>query len=194
MLLCQGSCVGSNPTGRFYFSVWERLEIRVPRAHETVGSNPATLTDVMRWVLCWYGKATVNRRDAGSIPATAAGYQWKSSGRMRSLPRKQVRAKCPLWVQVPRLPLDGEYTCPWPSGKGASLPSWTGGFDSRRALLSMRSRFWWETFVALNDGSAGSIPASATIGSHPAGSKARPPTGREKEGSGRGSRTQIENR
>jgi hypothetical protein len=25
--------------------------------------------------------------------------------------------------------------CPWPSGKGASLPSWTGGFDSRRALF-----------------------------------------------------------
>ena len=44
----------------------------MPRAHETVGSNPATLTDVMRWVLCWYGKATVNRPDAGSIPAAAA--------------------------------------------------------------------------------------------------------------------------
>ena len=24
---------------------------------------------------------------------------------LRSLPRKQVRAKCPLWVRVPRLPL-----------------------------------------------------------------------------------------
>ena len=89
----------------------------------------------LRWVLCWYGKATVNRRDAGSIRATAAAYEWKSSDWLRSLPRKQVRAKCPLWVQVPRLPLDGEYTCPWPSGKGASLPSWTGGFDSRRALF-----------------------------------------------------------
>ena len=32
--------------------------------------------------------------------------EWKSSGRMRSLPRKQVRARCPLWVRVPRLPLD----------------------------------------------------------------------------------------
>ena len=31
-------------------------------------------------------------------------YKWKSSGRMRNLPRKQVRAKCPLWVRVPRLP------------------------------------------------------------------------------------------
>ncbi len=66
MLLCQGSCVGSNPTGRFYFSVWESLEIRVPRAHENVGSNPATLTDVMRWVLCWYGKV----RLGGLIAAT----------------------------------------------------------------------------------------------------------------------------
>ena len=83
MLLCQGSWVGSNPTGRFHSassggtnkngSVWESLVIRVPRAHENVGSIPTTLTDVMRWVLCWYGKATVNRRDAGSIPATAAG-------------------------------------------------------------------------------------------------------------------------
>ena len=28
--------------------------------------------------------------------------------------------------------------CPWPSGKGSSLPSWRGGFDSRRALLHDR--------------------------------------------------------
>ena len=32
-------------------------------------------------------------------------HKWKSSGGMRSLPRKQVRARCPLWVRVPRLPL-----------------------------------------------------------------------------------------
>jgi hypothetical protein len=25
-------------------------------------------------------------------------------------------------------------TCPWPIGSGTSFPSWTGGFDSRRAL------------------------------------------------------------
>ena len=35
-------------------------------------------------------------------------------------------------------------TCPWPIGRGTSLPSWTGGFDSRRALcrmlLSLRGR------------------------------------------------------
>ena len=35
---------------------------------------------------------------------------WKSSGRMRSLSRKQVAADSRLWVRVPRLPLtsDGE--------------------------------------------------------------------------------------
>lgn len=36
----------------------------------------------------------------------------KSSGWMRSLPRKQVRAHCPLWVQVPRLPPDGKQQVP----------------------------------------------------------------------------------
>jgi hypothetical protein len=60
----------------------------------------------MRWGLCWYGQAAVNRRDAGSIPATAA------------------RSKS---------------ACPWPSGKGAGLPSRQGGFDSRRALERKRS-------------------------------------------------------
>jgi hypothetical protein len=65
--------------------VWESLVIRVPRAHENVGSIPTTLTGAMRWVLCWYGKATVNRRDAGSIPATAAIFLWKSTGWMRAL-------------------------------------------------------------------------------------------------------------
>ncbi len=92
------------------------MGIRVPWEHEIVGSIPTTLIDVMRWVLCWYGKATVNRRDAGSIPATAA-----LSGN---------------W-------LFEIHTCPWPSGKGASLPSWTGGFDSRRALFTMRGSFCW---------------------------------------------------
>ena len=46
--------------------------IRVFRKHEIAGSNPAVLTDMMRWGLCWYGLAAVNRLDAGSIPATAA--------------------------------------------------------------------------------------------------------------------------
>ena len=58
--------------------VWESLAFRVLREHEIAGSNPAILTDkTMRWVLCWYGKAAVNRRDAGSIPASAASYQRK---------------------------------------------------------------------------------------------------------------------
>ena len=51
---------------------WESLVLRVLRAHEIAGSNPAVLTSVMRWGPCWYGQAAVNRHDAGSIPATAA--------------------------------------------------------------------------------------------------------------------------
>ena len=67
------------PLGALNIRTWESLGFRVPREHEIVGSNPTVLTgasytdnDLMRWVLCWYGKATVNRPDAGSIPASAA--------------------------------------------------------------------------------------------------------------------------
>ena len=40
------------------------------------GNSPLRHTS-MRWVPCWYGKAAVNRRDAGSIPATAASRKRK---------------------------------------------------------------------------------------------------------------------
>ena len=30
--------------------------------------------------------------------------------------------------------------CPWPSGRGARLPTWRGEFDSRRALLAIGDR------------------------------------------------------
>ena len=60
------------PLGALDFRVWESLVFRVLREHEIAGSNPAILTELMRWVLCWYGKAAVNRRVAGSIPASAA--------------------------------------------------------------------------------------------------------------------------
>ena len=33
-------------------------------------------------------------------------------------------------------PSPSAYTCPWPIGRGTSLPSWTGGFDSRRAFCT----------------------------------------------------------
>ncbi len=60
------------------------------REHEIAGSNPAVLTGhedrrtiegnkiegggklEIRWVLCWYGRAAVNRFVAGSIPAAGA--------------------------------------------------------------------------------------------------------------------------
>ena len=34
----------------------------------------------------------------------------------------------------PSASASGNNTCPWPSGKGSRLPTWRGGFDSRRAL------------------------------------------------------------
>ena len=55
-----------------FFGVWENLEIRVLREHESVGSNPTAPTDLLRWSPCWYGPAAVNRPVAGSIPAAAA--------------------------------------------------------------------------------------------------------------------------
>lgn len=30
-----------------------------------------SITQLMRWGLCWYGQAALNRRDVGSIPTTA---------------------------------------------------------------------------------------------------------------------------
>jgi hypothetical protein len=107
---------------------------RAPRAHEIVGSNPTMLTEFH----CGGVRAGTGRR----LLIVVAQVRFlspqldrlrKSSGRMRSLSRKQVRDEFPLCVRVPRLPPE-EIMCPWPSGKGARLPPWIGGFDSRGAL------------------------------------------------------------
>ena len=34
-------------------------------------------------------------------------------------------------------PSPSAFVCPWPIGRGTSLPSWRGGFDSRRALWNV---------------------------------------------------------
>ena len=78
-----GAFVGLDPHGEawndidgltqgYSIRMWESLVFRVHREHEIAGSNPVVLTLLLRWVLCWYVKAAVNRRDAGSIPASAA--------------------------------------------------------------------------------------------------------------------------
>ena len=84
----------------------------------------------MRWVPCWYGCAAVNRADAGSIPATAALRKGKPIG--DGTPFEAGRALLPCGFDSRSFRLHS--TCPWPIGLGTSLPSWTGGFDSRRAL------------------------------------------------------------
>ena len=71
--------MGSNPVFHVAFVARTRTyqdvgKFGIPRASGArdrwfKSSRPDSL---MRWILCWYGKATVNRRDAGSIPAPAA--------------------------------------------------------------------------------------------------------------------------
>ena len=68
------------PLNALRFRTWESLVFRVLREHEIVGPNPTVLTDMMRWSPCWYGRAAVNRADAGSIPAAAALRKGKPTG------------------------------------------------------------------------------------------------------------------
>ena len=94
------------PLGALDFRMWESLAFRVFREHEIAGSNPAVLTELMRWGPCWYGQAAVNRPDAGSIPAAAAFDKRKgkpTGDGSRARKRSSVTA---LRVRLPLLPLD----------------------------------------------------------------------------------------
>lgn len=81
----------------------------------------------MRWGLCWYGQAALNRRDVGSIPTTAT-------------------AALPLCLSQCVFEME----------------------ETKLLKRTVRTNRPWRR-------------------SHPAGSKAQPPTGREVEGLGRGS-------
>ena len=54
-------------------------------------------------------------------------------------------------------------TCPWPIGSGTSLPSWTGGFDPRRALL-LRVGSSAAERVSVKHRVVGSSPARPSVG------------------------------
>ena len=58
---------------------------------------------LFRWVLCWYGKATVNRPDAGSIPAAGAFYVEGQADWRRHSVRSGASVKA-LRVQLSLLP------------------------------------------------------------------------------------------
>ena len=153
------------PLGALSFRTWGSLVSRVPWEHENAGSTPAVLTELMRWFPCWYGCAAVNRADAGSIPAAAALRKGKPSGDGTPLEPGRTFQLC----LEGSTPSPSACTCPWPIGGGTRLPSWTGGFDSRRALwthASFRGRRCW--YVMRDSGTdaqrwsheaAGSIPA-----------------------------------
>ena len=86
----------------------------------------------LRWGPCWYGQAPVKRHVAGSIPATAALRYGRSSQLAMAAAVESGRAMS----LEGSTPSPSAFACPWPIGRGASLPSWRGGFDSRRALLN----------------------------------------------------------
>ena len=105
----------------------------IPRVPETrdrwfKSSRP----DSMRWVLCWYGRATVNRLVAGSIPAAAASRKGKPIGDGNRFESGRASS---LEGSTPSPSADKEVLLA--ERLGASLPSWRGGFDSRRALLGI---------------------------------------------------------
>jgi hypothetical protein len=113
------------------------MEIRVPRAHENVGSNPTTLTGKH----CGGIRAGTGPGAPGLTVTTQVRFlspqleEWKSSGWMRGLPRKQVSRRIGIVGSSPTASALKKNMCLWPIGRGVSFPSWTGGFDSRRALL-----------------------------------------------------------
>ena len=108
---------------------------------------------------CWYGRATVNRPFAGSIPAATAQTRmssfaprktalsrserrlWKSSGWMRSLSRKQVAASESLASSS--LAASARCKDKWSRGqaaKAALLQSDERWFDSIRDYLPTRAQ------------------------------------------------------
>ena len=96
----------------FEIRVWESLAFRRRRKPEIAGSNPATLTDSLRCGLT-VRQLPVKETIAGSTPAAAA-WRDKPIGDGNCLENSRAKA---LGVRLPLPPL----TCPWPSGKGASL-------------------------------------------------------------------------
>ena len=108
-----------------------------------------------------YRQAAVNRPVAGSIPATAALTNTEGQANWRWQPSRKQSS------DVPGLegstPSPSALMCPWPSGKGASLPSWRGGFDSRRALFgtTIGDRLTVGR-LALNQVDGGSSPSPRT--------------------------------
>ena len=136
--------------------------------------QPRISPSSLRWGPCWYGRTAVNRLVAGSIPATAAGYQsrhiavdWllrapntetRKHGNTETRELEVIRPdegpvsktgagapRCGFeshgfrfrnTPQSTRLHRRKNNMCLWPSGKGAGLPTRSGGFDSRGALCN----------------------------------------------------------
>lgn len=110
------------------------------REPEIVRSNRTALAR-LRWGLCWYRQAAVNRPFAGSIPATAAHVEGQANWRWQPPRKRSSDRRLGGSTRAPtRQRWSPSALCPWPSGRGTSLPSWRdqpavgARFDSRRAL------------------------------------------------------------
>ena len=113
------------PLGAFLFAWTVRRENDCPSAvndYQRVGQHGPVRH---KWAAC-LGQATEAAERLARMKAEAAVVEHRSKA---GVPKNR---DCGLESHGFRLENN---TCPWPSGRGASLPSWTGGFDSRRALL-----------------------------------------------------------
>ena len=81
-----------------------------------------SLFTTLRWVLYWYGRATVNRFDAGSIPASAA-FQRETEGQAGPI-RAFMPDRCPR-RQPPR-----DQLASLPVGAWVERDERLDGFDS----------------------------------------------------------------
>ena len=97
----------------------------------------------LRWVPCWYGKTTVNRPDAGSIPATAAvrsvecEVRSAKSSISSSLPPSNFTLQCALGraAKVPG----------FQPGQAGSIPaghSQTGSVAQRQSSCPLSNSAW----------------------------------------------------
>ncbi len=145
------------PLGAHDFRVWESMAFRSPR-RQTAGSDPAILTSNRSPPSDERGcraRAVAYLQHCGGSCTGTGGRLLIASMQVRFLP-PQLYGRSSRLATAPRSnrdelhglegstpsPSASSNLCPWPSGKGSRLPTWRGGFDSRRALYQLRNSDW----------------------------------------------------
>ena len=115
------------------------------REHEIAGSNPAILTFDCGGTRVGTGRRLLTAlTQVRFLPPQLCDTEGQANWRWQP-PRK--RSSDEPWGFDS---LTFRLVRPWPSGKGTSLPSWRGGFDSRRALWNVIGDRLAVGFLALN--------------------------------------------